>query len=234
MMLPSGNDAAQSLGIHFGLLILRAEFLNLCKASKSMQVLEKWQADVIKLSMGNYIELENNQEIINAALNAFYREMNRNAAEMKLKDTNFLSAHGMHHDQNYSSALDIALISHQCMKNSTFRQIVKTQKYNCESRLFPGQNGHIYHWQNTNKLLESGYSGLKTGVTPTAGPCLAATIKRDDFKLIVVILNSKTVDLRWSEVQKLVQWAIAKINKVKESELKPKLKKQMLKKLVHI
>jgi hypothetical protein len=39
---------------------------------------------------------------------------------------------------------------------------------------------------------------------------------------------------RWSEVQKLVSWAMLKINKVKESELKPKLKKQMLKKLVHI
>lgn len=39
---------------------------------------------------------------------------------------------------------------------------------------------------------------------------------------------------RWSEVQKLVQWAMLKVNKVRESELKPKLKKQMLRKLVHI
>ena len=38
---------------------------------------------------------------------------------------------------------------------------------------------------------------------------------------------------RWQEVQKLVNWAIQKINKVKESELKPKIKKQILKKLVH-
>lgn len=57
---------------------------------------------------------------------------------------------------------------------------------------------------------------------------------KDDFKFIVVVLNSKTMDLRWSEVQKLVQWAILKINRVRESELKPKLKRQMLKKLVHI
>jgi D-alanyl-D-alanine carboxypeptidase len=35
MMLPSGNDAAQSLAIHFGLLLLREEFLALCKAQKS-------------------------------------------------------------------------------------------------------------------------------------------------------------------------------------------------------
>lgn len=79
-----------------------------------------------------------------------------------------------------------------------------------------------------------GYTGLKTGITPTAGPCLAASLVKEDFKFIIVLLNSKTMEHRWSEVPKLVSWAMLKINKVKESELKPKLKKQMLKKLVHI
>jgi D-alanyl-D-alanine carboxypeptidase len=84
-------------------------------------------------------------------------------------------------------------------------------------------------------LLETGqYTGLKTGITPTAGPCLAASLQKDDFRLIVVVLNCKSMEHRWSEVQKLVQWAMFKVNKVRESELKPKLKKQMLKKLVHI
>jgi D-alanyl-D-alanine carboxypeptidase len=87
---------------------------------------------------------------------------------------------------------------------------------------------------NTNKLLESGYSGLKTGITPTAGPCLAAALIKDDFKFIIVVLNCKSIELRWTEVPKLVSWAMLKISKVRESELKPKLKKLMLKKLVHI
>jgi D-alanyl-D-alanine carboxypeptidase len=97
-----------------------------------------------------------------------------------------------------------------------------------------GKKGHYYTWTNTNKLLEHGYSGLKTGITPTAGPCLAASIQKDDYRLIIVVLNSKSMEHRWQEVQKLVSWAIQKINKVKDSELKPKVKKQMLKKLVHI
>lgn len=57
---------------------------------------------------------------------------------------------------------------------------------------------------------------------------------KDDFKFIVVVLNCKSMDHRWTEVQKLVSWAMLKINKVRECELKPKLKKLMLKKLVHI
>ena len=69
--------------------------------------------------------------------------MNMEAKIMNLRSTNFQSAHGMHHEQNYSSALDIGIISYHCMKNSLFTQIVKTQKYTCESRINPG---YLYHW----------------------------------------------------------------------------------------
>jgi D-alanyl-D-alanine carboxypeptidase len=92
MMLPSGNDAAQSLAIHFGLLLLREEFLALCKAQKStsLGVLDKWQAEVCRLSMANYIaELAERPQTVEAALQAFYREMNARAAELKLKNTHF-------------------------------------------------------------------------------------------------------------------------------------------------
>lgn len=87
------------------------------------------------------------------------------------------------------------------MKNNLFRQIVKTQKYACESKI---NLGHLYQWQNTNKLLELGYSGLKTGITPAAGPCLAASIVKNEFKFIIVVLNSRSMEQRWVEVQKLV------------------------------
>jgi D-alanyl-D-alanine carboxypeptidase len=70
--------------------------------------------------MNSYLELEKRPEIIDKALNEFYSEMNSHANCMKLKDTHFLSAHGMHHDRNYSSAYDIAVISYHCMKNPTF------------------------------------------------------------------------------------------------------------------
>ncbi len=63
---------------------------------------------------------------------------------------------------------------------------------------------------------------------------MAASIVKDDFKFIIVVLNSKSMEHRWQEVQKLVTWAMNKITKIKESELKPKVKKAILKKLVHI
>jgi len=152
--------------------------------------------------------------------------MNIEAKSLKLSNTHFCSAHGMHHEHNYSSAYDIAVLSHHCMKNALFREVVKTQSYTCESRVRPGK---LYSWQNTNKLLEQeGYSGLKTGITPTAGPCLAASLQREKFRFIVVILNSRSMDQRWGEVQKLAQWAMNKISRVKCSQLEPMLKKKIL------
>ena len=61
-------------------------------------------------------------------------------------------------------------------------------------------------FENTNKLLEDGFDGIKTGITETAGPCLAASYK--DF--IIVVLNSKSMNERWLEVKKLVKWILNK------------------------
>lgn len=61
-------------------------------------------------------------------------------------------------------------------------------------------------WDNTNKLLDDGFEGLKTGITDTAGPCLAANYK----SLIVVVLSSKSMNERWIEVKKLVRWIVRK------------------------
>lgn len=38
----------------------------------------------------------------------------------------------------------------------------------------------MYTWKNTNKLLDKGFIGIKTGITDTAGPCLASAYKKYD------------------------------------------------------
>ena len=65
---------------------------------------------------------------------------------------------------------------------------------------------HYEGYENTNRLLEDGFDGIKTGITDTAGPCLAASYK----DLIIVVLNSRSMNERWIEVKKLVKWIIKK------------------------
>ena len=61
------------------------------------------------------------------------------------------------------------------------------------------------------------FSGIKTGVTPTAGPCLAVGFKSrcGIYDFIVVVMNCKTREARFIEIPKLVRWAVNRISKVK-------------------
>ena len=71
-----------------------------------------------------------------------------------------------------------------------FREIVKAVSKSTVSNIF---QGHEYKWENTNNLLKENrdncvYTGVKTGITPTAGPCLAASCKKDDYHVVVIVL----------------------------------------------
>jgi len=99
--------------------------------------------------------------------------MNDKAKELEMTNSNFAVAHGMHHDWNYSSAHDIGKACCYAMENDMFRDIVNQQQREVRSSKYLG---HVYKWENTNVLLKEGFDGIKTGITPTAGPCLAASI----------------------------------------------------------
>jgi len=48
-------------------------------------------------------------------------------------------------------------------------------------------------WKNTNRLIDAGWEGMKTGHTPSAGCCLAS-LKDGVF---IVVLNSSSIENRF-------------------------------------
>ena len=92
-----------------------------------------------------------------------------------------------------------------------FRRVVNEQVHECPSKEF---KDHLYKWENTNQLLKEGYSGIKTGITPSAGPCLSACTKKDGYNVVVVVLSCCSMESRWYEVPKLVNWGVKKIIKI--------------------
>ena len=150
-----------------------------------------------------------------------------------MKKSNFASAHGMYHPNNYSSANDIAKLCYHTMKIPLFRDVVKTVDREAASITYPG---HIYRWKNTNKLLgnDPSCTGIKTGITWAAGPCLAASMRRDNYHICIVILASCSPDSRWYEIPKLVNWGVKKMQKIKTSQLKPKIKRRIIKSFTYI
>ena len=61
-------------------------------------------------------------------------------------------------------------------------------------------------WHNTNKLLKKGFAGIKTGITETAGPCLATYMRAPKQTIVIIVLQCQTMDHRWTEVKQLMQW----------------------------
>lgn len=73
-----------------------------------------------------------------------------------------------------------------------------------------------YRWENTNKLLGTSYfNGVKTGITDAAGPCLAASYDNGDVNIIIIVLNSKTMEQRWIEVPKIAEWMVKRQQNLK-------------------
>jgi D-alanyl-D-alanine carboxypeptidase (penicillin-binding protein 5/6) len=108
-------------------------------------------------------------------VNQFVKAMNRKAKMLGLVNTSFLNPHGM--------------LSIYCNKNPLFMKIASSKSYkSCllEIQDDPEERGVVLEWRNTNKLLEQGWEGIKTGQTQRAGACLVSV--RDS--IFIVVLNS--------------------------------------------
>ncbi len=137
---------------------------------------------------------------------SFITEMNRRAAELGMKNTNFENATGLDDDvTNHTiSALDIAIASREL--------ITKHPKILDYTTIWMDtvRNGQ-FGLSNTNRLIRfyNGATGLKTGSTSKAGFCISATAKRDGMHLIAVIMGSETRDIRNAAATTLLDWGFA-------------------------
>ena len=110
---------------------------------------------------------------------------------MGLKNTHYKNPAGIDDPDNYSSAADLATITREAMKYPEFRKIVAEPEATIST-----QDRQI-QIVNTNLLVvpNSGYdygpaTGVKTGTSPQAGPCLVATAQSGDESYIAVILDA--------------------------------------------
>ena len=113
--------------------------------------------------------------------------MNETAKRIGANDSHFVNPHGLHDDDHYTTAYDLALISCYAIKNETFKEIVSTQKINIP---FTTHNT-VRHLINKNKMHKEfdGATGIKTGFTKKAGRCLVTSCTRNGMELICVVLN---------------------------------------------
>ena len=123
---------------------------------------------------------------LGGSIEGFANIMNETATKMGLKSTHFVNPHGLHDDEHYTSAYDLAYITCEGLKNEDFAKICSTKVYK-----FQLQTGENKCYVNKNKLLNlyDGCIGVKTGFTKKAGRCLVSAAKRNGVTIVSVVLN---------------------------------------------
>lgn len=136
----------------------------------------------------------------------FVAMMNERAQQLGMKDTQFANPNGLPVANHYSSAHDIAVMSRELLKHS------EVTKYTGLYQDYLRKTSEKPFWLvNTNKLVRfySGADGLKTGFTSEAKYCLSATAKRDDMRVIAVVMGEPDTKTRNAEVSQMFDYTFA-------------------------
>ncbi|MBP1988956.1 D-alanyl-D-alanine carboxypeptidase (penicillin-binding protein 5/6) [Paenibacillus eucommiae] len=136
----------------------------------------------------------------------FVQMMNERAEQLGMKNTHFVNCNGLPAENHYTTAQDIAIMSRELLKHSIITKF--TGAYQDYLR----KDAETPFWLvNTNKLVRfyTGADGLKTGYTSEAKFCLSATAKRDNLRVIAVVMGEPNTKTRNAEVTKLFDYAFA-------------------------
>lgn len=142
-------------------------------------------------------------EKISGSVDAFVNLMNEKAKELGLANTHFANPHGLDSENHYSSARDMAKLAQELLKHKDILRF--TSIY--EDYLTKPDGSQVW-LVNTNRLVRfyDGVDGLKTGYTTDAGYCLTATAKKNDLRLISVVMKSSSGDARSKDTATLLTY----------------------------
>ena len=153
-------------------------------------------------------------EKIGGSQSGFVDMLNKRLKEIGAINTNFVNAHGLDAEGHYSTARDMSIIARELLKHPKILEFTSIYEEYLEKN-----DGSRIWLVNTNKLVRfyDGVDGLKTGFTGTAGYCLTATAKKDNFRLISVVMGEDTSENRSSDTVKMLNYGFNtfKINIIK-------------------
>ena len=133
----------------------------------------------------------------------FVAKMNEKASSLGLTSTVFKNPHGLDAEGHTSSARDMAILARELIKHEKILEFTRIY----EDYLKKNDGTSIW-LVNTNRLVRfyDGVDGLKTGFTQTAGYCLTATAKKNNLRLIAVVMGEETSDKRSSDITNMLNY----------------------------
>jgi D-alanyl-D-alanine carboxypeptidase (penicillin-binding protein 5/6) len=137
----------------------------------------------------------------------FAQLMNKKAAEIGMKNSNFMNSTGWPDDNHYSTPRDLALLAQYMIKNYPDEYKIYSQTEFTYNNIKQG---------NRNPLLYgfNGGDGIKTGHTEIAGYGLIGSAIRDGRRVIMVINGTESMQARADEARKLMDWAFVSFKNI--------------------
>ncbi len=133
-------------------------------------------------------------EFVAGSRNAFVDAMNEKAKQLNMVDSQFYSMHGLppskDQEPDISSPADLAILARELVQ---YPQLLAWTSLKTE----PFRDGTLI-MRNHNNLMNrfSGMDGLKTGFYREAGYSIVATAKRNDLRMIAVVMGSSAAKTR--------------------------------------
>lgn len=146
-------------------------------------------------------------EYIGGTESDFVALMNKRAQELQMKNTIFKNCNGLPAEGHLSTARDIAIMSQELLKHP---KILDYSGIYMET-ISEGRKSPI-ELVNHNKLVRffEGCDGLKTGYTSEAKYCISATAKRNDVRMLAVIMGAPTYKTRNRDAGILMNYGFSK------------------------
>ena len=154
-------------------------------------------------------------EYVGGNVEGFANLMNKKAINLNLKNTHFVTPHGLDDPNHYTTAYELARLADYALGNETFSKIVGTKNYTISI------NGYPKNINNTNELLGNfvGVYGIKTGFTNNAGRCLVTAVKNETFDIITIVLQADTKKDRTNDSVKIINYIFKNFQKVDLEEI---------------
>lgn len=148
----------------------------------------------------------------------FIRLMNEKAKELGCMNSNFTNSHGLHDDNHYTSARDMALIGAAAFKNADFRRITATKLYTIpetnvtnEKRAFENHHKMLFDWRSQHYEY---CVGGKTGYTDKALNTLVTFATKDDVNLVAVVLRTHGSGNTYVDTRAMLDYAFENFTKI--------------------
>ncbi|MBS4007962.1 MAG: D-alanyl-D-alanine carboxypeptidase [Clostridium sp.] len=143
-------------------------------------------------------------EHLGGSVEKFAEKMTRRARELGATQSSFLNPHGLHAEEHYSTAYDLAVIGAHAMSLSQLREVIAQR----EKKISWTGRPYDRILRNQNKLLQmyETANGIKTGWTSQAGRCFVGAAARNGWQLVSVVLNAPQM---WEDTVRLLDFGYA-------------------------